>query len=601
MCGILAIFGEYEKKTVKKAINLLEHRGPDSSGEYFDAGIAFAHKRLSIIDLNKRASQPFISREGNVIIYNGEVYNFKEVREEINAKKKYPFRTESDTEVILAAYETFGETCVKKFNGMFSFVIYNKKKKEIFVVRDRLGIKPLYYFKDKEKLIFASEIKSILEFVKPKLNKRILYDYFNYNIQISDQTLFKNIRVFPRASYRIITRTNTTTKKYWDIEYSSENKSEREFIHEFRELLEESIKKRMISDVPLGSFLSGGLDSSVISAIMAKQAPGLKTFSVAYDTDPTENRRAEEVSQFLGTDHHSLNVSAHDFVKKLPDMIWHYDQPISFASSIPLYFLAKQTKDKVTVVLTGEGADELLAGYSRYSRFQKMLRFNQIIPSFWKDLLFRFTKDTADPRYRKNFEIMTKGFNLDYITGVNNLISSERKKTLKFEETDVLKKRVGEMYREKSTSLLNRNLWIDLNTYLQELLVKQDRMSMAASIESRVPFLDHKLVEFSAKLPTSMKLRNGSGKYILKQTALQILPKQILKKKKMGFTVPLNKWFKGELKEYIKDQICDPALDNFFKRRELERFIELNKSRDVSLQLWAILNFKIWYQQNFKK
>ena len=285
MCGILAIVGEHDKDKVRKAISLLSHRGPDDSGIYLDNKLSLAHKRLSIIDLSKNSSQPLVSEKGNLIIYNGEIYNFKEIKEEIEKHKNFDFKTKSDTEVILAAYETWGENCVKRFNGMFSFIIWDKEKRELFVARDRLGIKPLYYYKDKEKLIFASEIKSILQFIEPEINKEGLYDYFNYFIQIGNETLFKGIKIFPRANYALISRTKTIVKKYWDFNYEEEEISEEKAKEKLKELFEESVKKRLVADVPVGSFLSGGLDSSAITAIMKKHNKDLKTFSVGFDVD----------------------------------------------------------------------------------------------------------------------------------------------------------------------------------------------------------------------------------------------------------------------------------------------------------------------------
>ena len=327
MCGILAVIGEYDKEEVQKAISLQNHRGPDDSGIYFDNKLALAHKRLSIIDL-KTGKQPMKSDKGNIIVYNGEIYNFKELKEEINKTKKFKFKTNSDTEVILAAYELWGERCVRKFNGMFCFVIWDKEKRELFVARDRLGIKPLYYYKDKDKLIFSSEIKSILQFIKPELNKEGLYDYFNYFIQIGNETLFKGIKIFPKASYAKINRTKTIVKEYWNFSYKEKELNEEEAKNKLKELFEESVKKRLIADVPVGCFLSGGLDSSLITAVMKKYNPNLKTFSVAYDIDNKENILAEETSKVLGTEHHSLIITAEEFKESLREMIYKYDSPI---------------------------------------------------------------------------------------------------------------------------------------------------------------------------------------------------------------------------------------------------------------------------------
>ncbi|MBD3252182.1 asparagine synthase (glutamine-hydrolyzing) [Candidatus Pacearchaeota archaeon] len=594
MCGIIAISGDYDKRNVREAINLLSHRGPDDSGIYFDGKIAMAHKRLSIIDLNRRASQPFVSDKGNVIVFNGEIYNFKEIKNDINKIKKYDFKTNSDTEVLLAAYEVFGEKCLNKLNGMFAFVIYDSKKKKFFVARDRLGIKPLYYYEDDKRIIFASEIKAILKFIKARINKDAVHDYFNYFIQQGNWTWFEGIKIFPRANYCIIDSGKMNIKEYWGLEYSSEIKEERHAIEELKKLLEKSIKRRLIADVPVGSFLSGGIDSSLISAIASKNNKEFRTFSVSFDVDQTENKNAKEVSDYLKTKHYSLTITSKDFINVLEKMIWHYDQPISFASSVPLYFLSRLTKDKVKVVLTGEGADELFAGYYRYNRIQKILTWNKKIPPLLKKPLFKMSKNIVDPRYRKNLEMLLSNFNSEYITGINIFIGNERDRLLKVKKNHMGNDEIVRLLSEKNSSFLNKNLWIDLNSYLQELLTKQDRMSMAASIESRVPFLDHKIVEFAAKLSDNLKIKNGSGKYLLKKVAEEFLPKRVIYRKKIGFTVPLDKWFKGELKNYIEDKLSDKELDEFFNRSEINRLLRLNKKKNVSLQLWALLNFKIW-------
>jgi asparagine synthase (glutamine-hydrolysing) len=627
MCGILGIIDLNEKninkKVFKRAANLLSHRGPDDSDFYFSNNIALGHRRLSIIDLRKNARQPMSNKSGNMqIIYNGEVYNFQEIRKKL--ERKYDFKSNSDTEVILHAYEEYGKDCVNLFNGMFAFAIWDESKKELFMARDRAGVKPIYYYQDKSRLIFASEIKSILDLLKNmgirnEINSKILYDYLNYFILIGQETLFKSILSFPASNYARIKVTKNSMselkpERYWDFNYNRENQSPKYYQEILKNLLKDSVKKRMISDVPIGSFLSGGLDSSMITAMMneeiKKNSGELKTFSVAYEIDNEENENAEFISGILGTKHYSLSVSSEEFIKKLPSMIYHYDHPISFASSIPLYFLSKLTKGKAKVILTGEGADELFAGYNRYYLMKKAKMMHKRL--FWlgkiKNLLFNFYENSPDPRYRKFAEMGFKGFNEEYSTGLNIFIGKEREQiiqTKQVEKNNMLREITIKIMQEKDTSFLNKLLYLDYKTYLVELLMKQDRMSMAASIESRVPFLDYRITELASNLPEKMKMNKNIGKVILRQIGGEILPKEIIKKKKIGFNVPINRWFKLELKDYLKQELSEigkeSVLNKMFKKEYIEKIIskQINSRDNYSLQTWALLNLKLWHQEFF--
>jgi len=604
MCGFIGIFGEnIDKNSLKKSALTLQHRGPDDFGFYYDKQIGMAHRRLSIIDLSKNAKQPLSNENEDIwLTYNGEIYNFKEMRIELE-QKGHIFKSESDSEVIVHSYEEWGENCVKKFNGMFAFAIWDSRKKILFLARDRMGIKPLYYYKDKEKFLFASEIKALFELdVKKELNKEILYDYLNYSILIGEDTLFKNIYSFPPGHYAIIKRDKILMKKFWEQNFSCTNKSLGEATEELKNLLESSIKNQLISDVPVGAFFSGGLDSSTIVSIASKYYDDtLKTFTAGFDVYPEEINNAEKISSEIGTKQYSIELNSEMFIKELPKLIHSYDSPISFASSVPLYFVSKLAKEKVKVVLTGEGSDELFAGYRRYSLIKKATKIrenfgfllgNKMLSSF-------FEKYIKDPRYIKILNISFNKINYDYLTGINCLIGKQRDELVKFPKTDILNEKVKELF-DKQTGIINKLLYLDQKSYLVELLMKQDKMSMAASIESRVPFLDNEIIGFSNSLPQNFKLNGRVGKYILKKAVRKIIPDNIINKKKIGFTVPLNSWFKKDLKGYIKDQILDKELYGLFDKKVLEKIINLNKSKNVSLQLWALLNFKIWYNQNFK-
>ena len=593
MCGIVGLFGEYDKEQVQKATKLLEHRGPDDFDYFFDKNIGLGHRRLSIIDLSKRARQPMTNENGDlIIVYNGEIYNFKEIRAELG---KHSFNSESDTEVILHAYEEFGEECIKKFNGIFAFCIYDAKKKTLFLARDRAGIKPLYYFKEKGKFGFASEIKALFELgSKKKINEKILYDYFNYQILIGQDTLFKNILAFPPAHYGVYKNGKLELKRYWDAEYKTEiNASENFYAEKLRNLLDESVARQLVSDVPVGAFFSGGLDSATIVALAKKHYPNIKTFTAGFDVYPEEINIAERVAQKIGTEQHSVEIDSEKFIKELPRLIWHYDMPLSFSSSVPLYFVAKLAKEKVKVVLTGEGSDELFGGYRRYYLIQRALALEKRnIPG--KNIAISLAKKIfQDSRYKKILELASKGLKYEYITGINAIVGDERK-NIKIGEQGVLTEQVKKLFNEKETSFTNKLLYLDFNTYLTELLMKQDKMSMAASIESRVPFLDNEVIEFANSIPSELKLNGKIGKYILRQSVKKIVPKEILKRKKIGFTVPLNIWFKKELQGYLKDNLLNKEVYKYFDENYVKGLIEQQKRRNNTLQLWAILNFKIW-------
>jgi len=366
----------------------------------------------------------------------------------------------------------------------------------------------------------------------------------------------------------------------------------------------------MVADVKVGCFLSGGLDSSIITAIASKlSSTSLKTFTAGFKEYEEEIKNAEEVASLFGTEHHQVIISPRMFVDSLPELIKHYDQPISFASSIPLHFISKLAKEKgVGVILTGEGADELFAGYSRYRRIKNFMDISMghgIIPYF-NGITFKIaSKFLYDPRYLKMIELIMNGNNYDYLTGINSIMGKERDKYLlksnNKNKNNPLRAIVKRLYTEKDIDILNRLLYLDWNTYLQELLTKQDRMSMSASIESRVPFLDNKIVDFANSLSPELKLNDGVGKYILRKVAKDILPKEVIDRKKIGFSVPLNNWFQGPLHGYLKEQLLDnETVNEFFGEEYVTTLLKRQKRHNCSLQLWAILNFKIWYEQHFK-
>lgn len=607
MCGIVGIYSQkkgIDKEQVRAATGILEHRGPDDFDYYFDDNVALGHRRLSIIDLSKNARQPMSNETGDIwIVYNGEIYNFMELRKELE-KLGHEFKSKSDTEVIIHAYEQWQESCLQRFNGMFAFAIWDSKNKKLFLARDKSGVKPLYYCLNKGRFIFASEIKAILEFdVERKINDAVLYDYFNYLILIGDETLFQGIKTLPPAHYFVLEGNKITARKYWDFNYETEQKTEAEWSKMLEKEISESIKKRLISDVPVGAFISGGVDSSAIIAYMKKFTDDVKTFCVG-SGDELELGNARVIAEKFKTEHHEVMINAYDFADNLKKMIWHYDMPVSFASSIPLYFVSRLSKGKATVVLTGEGADELFAGYNRYNLMLQSFNLNKItkiLPKSIRGSSFGLIRNFySDSRYVKNIDMMLNGFNFDYATGINAIIGKERDSLLKnIPKEKLWQEKVIKIYNEKATDVLNKILYLDFRTYLVELLMKQDKMSMAASIESRVPFLDYHIIEMAAKIPANLKLNGKIGKYIFKKSLENVLPQETIYQKKVGFTVPINRWFKDELNGFLQDSILNDSelLSRFFDMPKVKNMIEAQKKKDYSLQLWAILNFKLWLEE----
>lgn len=640
MCGITGFVGKnIDLNKLDKATSLLNHRGPDYSsisffGQHNKMDIGLGHQRLKIIDLSDNANQPMSNIDGSLhIVYNGEIYNYKELKLELSLKEKpHRFKTNSDTEVILHAYEEWGEECVKKFNGIFAFVIYDKEKELLLLARDRAGIKPLYIYSDKENFMFASEIKALFELgAKKELNKEILKDFFNYQISINEETLFKDIFAFPHGYYGIlkIKEGIITMKQYWCPEYQSKERSPAEL----KELLTATIRRQMISDVPVGTFLSGGLDSSIITALAVseynkrsktelnsqqtkpvsrerlgvdstrsdKDKPAdtpFKTFTAGFEGYEEEIKNAEAASKSFGTEHHSILITPRMFIEALPRLIYQYDQPISFASSVALYYVSKLASDNgVKVILTGEGADELFAGYSRYKRIKDILLINKGQGLAFGDIDFYIAKLLfKDPRYIKNLDLIFRKNNYDYLTGINAILPDNNKNhPLRRCVKKLFETGCGGIGQANEDEILNGLLYLDWHTYLQELLTKQDRMSMAVSIESRVPFLDNEVIDFANSLPPTLKLFEKQGKHILRQAVKDILPKEIIERKKIGFTVPLDQWFRGPLYHYICDILNDKIVFKYFGQDYVLDMMHKQKKQNCSLQLWAMLNFKIWY------
>ena len=595
----------------------IAHRGPDDEGFFIEDNLGLAMRRLSIIDI-KTGHQPIANETNDIwIVYNGEIYNHQQLRGELEAKG-HRYRTHSDTETIIHLYEEYGRDCVRHLRGMFAFVVWDRRNRRIFAARDRLGIKPFYYRLEEGCFLFGSEIKAILAFpgVRPEFNRAILAEYLAFGYITGPQTMFTGIqKLMPGHTLELDESGCPRVERYWDLTAPADAVAHpREYyVKTYRELLEEAVSSHLMSDVPLGVFLSGGLDSSAVAALTTKiRGDRIETFAVGYgETEYSELPFAREVAGHIKSLHHEVQLTREEFFQALPKLIWHEDEPIVWPSSVSLYFVARLARERVVVVLTGEGSDETLAGYTRYawtllnSRMDKSYR--GLTPSLLRRLIRSGLSASALPAsWRRKLEhtfLMRDGASWPsfYLDNFYSAFSASEQSGLM--TADALAAS-GDAYsgsmqawERSSGDLLHRMLYADINSYLIELLMKQDQMSMAASIESRVPFLDHVLVEFTARIPAEHDIRGLAGKFVLKEAVEDLLPRSIIYRKKMGFPTPWDYWMAGpelaRIEEMLLDR-CEPR--GLFKREAVRSLFSEHRSghRDHGNRIWRLLNLEIW-------
>jgi asparagine synthase (glutamine-hydrolysing) len=625
MCGIAGIVSADrlhadDGERVIGMRDVLAHRGPDAAGLFVDHFAAIGHRRLSIVDL-AAGKQPLANEDETIwISFNGEIYNHADLRRELEPHG-HVYRTRSDTETIVHAYEQWGDNCVTRLRGMFAFAIWDAPQRRLLLARDRLGIKPLYWTLSGSHLIFASEIKSILEsgMVAARANESALSELLSTRSLAGVQTMFEG--VFKLMPGHVLTFQNGTiaTRKYWDVPVDVDDtpRSRADDVRRFRALLEESVRLRLMADVPLGVFLSGGIDSSVIAALMARMIDRpLQTFSVAFaDRAFNELEYAREVSRTIGADAHEIVIDDRDFFNALPRLLWHEDEPIAHPSSVPLYFVSSLAREHVKVVLTGEGSDELLAGYGRYPRALFNWRagsiYSRTVPAVLRSRIAASLAGVPGKlgRYAQRSFVgvdhTPEHAFFDNFAAINLLT---QRHVLSPALAPVISPMVAYGPSMKyfnapgaDASVLSRFLYADLKGYLVELLMKQDQMSMAASIESRVPFLDHHLVEFAARLPDDRKLSGFSTKRILREAAADILPQRILTRPKMGFPVPFASWLRNGWGDVVREVL----LDRRSRQRGLTEpsaiehmFLTLATDAGTSHAdaIWTLFNLELWYR-----
>lgn len=601
MCGING-FNFKDELLVTKMNEVTKHRGPDSSGIFLDEEVSFGHNRLSIIDVSDRASQPMYSDDENlVIIFNGEIYNFKELKKEL---KDYLFKTDSDTEVILASYKKWGKDCVKKFNGIFAFAIWDKKTKELFVVRDQMGIKPLYYFWDGKKFIFSSEIKAILEHKVPRiLNKEAFNHYLRVLYVPEPHTMFKGIYKLPPASFGVLKEGELNITKYWELtEGKKLDFSKKEIIKQLKQKILNSVERQLISDRPLGIYLSGGIDSSVVLHNVSKLRSKIDTFSIGFDlTEAEESEKfnadfnlAKKTANYYGTNHHEVFLQSKDVVNIFKKAVWNMDEPIANATCIAQMALANFAKKDVDVVLGGDGGDELFGGYERY-KLSLVASYYQKFPLFLRKLLNKHPKfkklNTPQGIERFALFLFQKDPILERVVDKN--ISD---KNISY---DFFDKKYFEDNKERSFEEVfmetDRRSWL-----VDESLMKTDKMSMAYGLEQRVPLLDKELVEFAKIIPLKFKLNLFDTKIILKEAYKKDLPGFLFNQPKRGWFSPGAKWLRHpEIYKMAQEVLSEnyySETKNIFNWSEVEKVLEdhYNKKEYNLTIIWAILTFQIW-------
>ncbi len=622
MCGIAGKIYFNPNQTVstdmiKKMTDRLAHRGPDDAGIFINGQIGLGHRRLSIIDLSKAGHQPMADADNRItIVYNGEIYNFLELKQELEADG-VKFRSKSETEVIIYLYKKYGIDCLQYLRGMFAFAIWDSNQQLLFLARDPLGKKPLKYYRDNNCLIFASELKAILtnDEVKTEPDWSAIDEYLTYKYVPCPKTGFKNIHKLPPASYMTVkTNGETIIKKYWQLDYSHKlNLSEDEWQRKITDKLIEATRLRLISDVPLGIHLSSGIDSGLITAIIAKEI-GLrpKTFTIGFaEQEYDERPLAKLVAKKYHTHHQELVIEPHT-IEMLPQLVYYYEEPYADASALPTWYLSQLTKQYAGVAINGDGGDENFAGYERYAA-AKLHGLLKVVPAkkalqLLSAYFFHQTKNKAYQQASRLFGSYTKNPYDFYLNTIQYFTPAE-KKLLYSNSNDIVSSRWHSYSLDffndaQKLNWLDRLLYVGVNSHLpDDLLVKTDIASMSHGLELRSPFLDKELMELTAQMPSDLKMRGSHKKYILKKIAANYLPPKIINQPKKYFNIPLDYWFRGDLKKYIVENITDSKFLNYgFNKNFVLSLVQdhAGGKKNYENQLWSLLMLRLWFKQWFE-
>ena len=626
MCGIYGYLSSkrsIDPRILRSMGDTLRHRGPDDEGEMIgedgDLCVGFGHQRLSIIDLSPAGRQPMSNEDGSIwITYNGEIYNFRALREELE-RKGHRFKSSSDTEVVIHLYEELGIRCLEKMNGMFAFALWDRHKKTLILARDRIGKKPLHYALSNEGIVFASELKALLTHpsVSREIDLQSLNRYLTYEYVPAPDSIFKSIKKLEPGHYLLYRQGATEMVQYWDIPLTDNPmgyKTETEYVEDLRERLANAVKSRLVADVPVGLFLSGGVDSSLIAALAMRANPKLECFSIGFD-EPSfdESRYAREVARALNAQHQLMIFSTRemlDTVHSLPDIL---DEPLADASILPTYLLSKFASQKVKVALSGDGGDELFAGYPTYQA-HKLITYYDSLPAFLKSALRAMASHLPVSHNNISTEFKIKQFlkgagvasEIRFFIWMGAFTDAEKKGLLSDEVKSELRSHntyediFNYISKSKLTKDMERILYLSMKLYLQDdLLVKVDRTSMANSLEVRCPLLDYEFIEFACSLPMFYKLNGLKTKYLFKKAAMGLLPASIINRPKKGFGIPISRWLCGELKDLMMNHLNQQTIERqgLFDWPYISGLMDAHLSRraDHRKLLWPLIVFQIWY------
>lgn len=624
MCGIAGLVytdphHPVDRNLVRAMTDRLQHRGPDAAGYLFDPGAALGHRRLSIIDLNT-GHQPMYNEDGTVaVVFNGEIYNFRDLRRELETLG-HRFRTSSDTEVIVHAWEQWGDAAVPRLRGMFALALWDRRQRRLLLARDRVGKKPLYYAHDAERLAFASELKALLADpgLKREIDLEAIDDYLTFGAVPPPRSIYRRVAQLPPAHYLVWEAGRTRLSEYWDLVFEpGPDHSERRWLEEFASIFEEAVRLRLVSDVPLGAFLSGGVDSSAVVAAMSTTAghPVATTTVVFREAAFNEAPYARVVASALGTDHQEILIEPRA-AEILPLLAWHLDEPFADSSALPTYYVSRAARARVTVALSGDGGDEVFAGYEwRYGLNLLEARVRRLLPRILRRGLLGplsqvWPKADRLPRplrwkyFLRNVSLEPE---LAYFHDLSIFSPAEKRGLL----TEEFQRGLGDhdpfayleplFARTRGLDTLSRILYVDTKVYLpHDILVKVDRMSMANSLEVRSPFLDHKILEFAAQLPANLKFRRGTSKYLVKRYLETRVPHNVVHRPKMGFSIPLTTWLRTQLRDFSHDLLLSERTTarGYFLRPAIRRLWDAHQrgNRDHARQLWALAMLELWHR-----
>ncbi|HSS20821.1 MAG TPA: asparagine synthase (glutamine-hydrolyzing) [Pyrinomonadaceae bacterium] len=628
MCGIAgfvdarsatARVADERAQILENMCRVIRHRGPDDQGVMLKPGVALGMRRLSIIDL-AGGQQPISNEDGSVtIVYNGEVYNYRELQTDLQSRG-HRFATNSDTETVVHAYEEFGPACLDRLRGMFAFAIWDEREKKIFIARDRVGKKPLYYTVTRSgSLVFGSELKCLLEHpeVERRVNPQAIDAYFSLGYVPDPISIFENIEKLPPGHHLTFKDGQLKVERYWDFRYETNGNGHKpaDYLDELRALLSEAVKLRLVSDVPLGAFLSGGIDSSTVVGLMASHMDQpVKTFSIGFNEDSyDELKYARLTAKKFGTDHHEFIVTP-DICDVVDQLAWHFDEPFADSSAIPTYIVSKLAREHVTVVLSGDGGDELFAGYTRYVTERSRSKFNVVPRAVREGLFDPLSRALPHGAWGRNY---LQNVSLDpisrYLDSVSVFTGLNKSALYSSDFSDQLRNHdhLSAYFRElsgnvKTNAPLDSLLYIDSKTYLPgDILTKVDRMSMAVSLEARVPLLDHKLIEFVTRIPASMKLAGFETKHLFKRAIADLVPEEIINRPKQGFGVPIQQWINQQLRQRIHDTLNDQRTRQrgYVTRSHVATLLDEHERgrRDHAMALWSLLMLELWHRQYLDK